>query len=499
MEQTTTWAERVAQSIEKQASILCVGLDPVYSKLPEQYKTGDPAQDIFAFNKAVIDQSSPFAAAFKPQYKMYSAEGEAGITALRRTCDYIKQEYPHIPLILDAKYADIGNTLERCAVEAFDLFGVDAVTAMPAPGNLALKPLLSRPGKGCFLVVRTSNPGAEEFQDLQVRGNEPLYSYISLQIAASWNEAGGAALVAPATDIKVLARVRQAAPGLPILCPGAGAQGGDTEAAVFAGLDVHGGGLLINVSRGITEASNPGEAARQWRDTMWQAREKTMQSRLSHPQEQNSLLQEVVLELYKIGAIRFEPVTLKSGLTSPYYNNLRIVASYPSLLGKVSALLSATLEQAREQAGVRPGLLVGIAEAGIPLAVALSQYTGIPAGYVRSAAKGHGIKKMVEGAWPEGTTAVLVDDVVSDGASKLEVLGHLEDAGLRVQDIVVLVDRGQGGVEMMQKHGLRCHAAVKMEQVLSILLGEGLIGAKEVEESQRFMREASAQLQVTAL
>src|SRR5207249_6920143 len=140
-----------------------------------RYKEGDVAQGIFAYNRSIIDGAAEYAAAFKPQYKCYSAEGEAGITALRMTCEYIKQTYPHIPIILDAKYADIGHVLERCADEAFDLFGVDAVTAMPAPGRLALDPLISRPGKGCFMVVRTSNPGAEELQDIETAGGEPLY------------------------------------------------------------------------------------------------------------------------------------------------------------------------------------------------------------------------------------------------------------------------------------------------------------------------------------
>src|SRR5207253_9188186 len=122
-------------------------------------------------------------------------------------------------------------------------------------------------------------------------------------------------------------------------------------------------------------------------------------------------------------------------------NNLRILASYPRLLRQVAALMAETMQEAE----ISPDILIGIAEAGIHLAVALSQHTGIPAGYVRSAAKAHGTKRMVEGVWREGATAVLVDDVVSDGASKLEVLGHLQSAGLHVRDIIVAIDRGQGG------------------------------------------------------
>jgi uridine monophosphate synthetase len=479
------------EAITNQQSILCVGLDPIYEKLPAEYKTGDVSWDIFSYNRRIIDGASPFAAAFKPQYKCYSAEGQPGIAALRLTCDYVKQQYPHVPIILDAKYADIGHVLERCAHEAFDLFGVDAVTAMPSPGRQALAPLINRAGRGCFMVVRTSNPGAEELQDLPMLSGEPLYVAITRRIAEGWNEAGNVGLVAPATDARVLAEVRATAPHLPILCPGVGAQGGEVEAAVRAGLDAGGAGLLINVSRAIIEAPDPGEAARHWRDQMEQARDQGsgVRDQGSGVGEQEARIRDVVVEMFRIGAIRFEPVTLKSGLVSPYYNNLRLLASYPQLLRKTSRLLAETMKEA----GVEPDVLIGIAEAGIPLAVGLSQHTGIPAGYVRSAAKAHGIKRMVEGAWKEGATAVLVDDVVSDGASKLEVLGHLQEAGLHVRDIVVLVDRGQGGPEMMARHGLRCHAAVTMEQVLNTLLAEGLITEEQVEESKQFMAAARSQ------
>jgi uridine monophosphate synthetase len=485
-EHAGNWAERLDATIRSQKSILCVGLDPIYAKLPPKYRTGDMANDIFEFNRRVIDGAAPFAAAFKPQYKCYSAEGEEGIRALRLTCDYIRERYPHIPVILDAKYADIGHTLERCAQEAFDLFRVDAVTAMPAPGKEALTPLISRPGKGCFMVVRTSNPGAEEIQDIETAGGEPLYVEITRKIAQSWNKEGGVGLVAPATEPSVLADVRRAAPGLPILCPGVGAQGGDLQAAVAAGLNASGAGLIINVSRGITEASDPTEAAREWRDRLEAARQNVQNRR---PQVQSAIsseLRDVIVEMFKIGAIQFRPVKLKSGLNSPYYNDLRMLSSYPRLLRAVAGLMAGTLEKD----GLKPDILVGIALAGIPLSTSLSQHTGIPGGYVRSERKEHGTKRMVEGVWSDGATALLVDDVVSDGASKLEVLGHLQEAGLQVHDIVVLVDRGQGGPEVMASYGLHCHAVITMEAVLDVLLGERLITAEHVEEAHRFMQEA---------
>ena len=485
---SSTWAERLNAAIRTQSSILCVGLDPIYTRFPAEYKTGDVGNDIFAFNKRVIDGAAPYAAAFKPQYKCYSAEGEKGVRALRLTCDYIRENYPDTLVILDAKYADIGHTLERCAKEAFELFRVDAVTVMPAPGKEALRPLITRPGKGCFLVVRTSDAGAEELQDMETASGEPLYVAITRKIEKGWNENGNVGLVAPATEPRVLAEVRRTALDLPILCPGLGAQGGDLQAAVSAGLDANGAGLLINVSRGITEAPDPAEAAREWRDRLETARQQAQSSRIEDRSPNHSPLRDVIVEMFNIGAIKFEPVQLKSGLVSPYYNNLRILSSYPRLLRAVAGLMGKTMREAN----IKPDIVVGIAEAGIPLAVALSQHTEIPGGYVRSAPKAHGTKQMVEGVWPKGGTAVLVDDVVSDGASKLEVVGHLQDAGLQVRDIVVLVDRGQGGREVMARNGLTCHAVVTMDAVLDALYDAGLITAENVEESRRFMQDAQA-------
>lgn len=486
---TSTWAERLNEAIRTQNSILCVGLDPVYAKMPAQFQTGDVANDIFAFNKWVIDAAAPYAAVFKPQYKFYTAEGEAGFTALRLTCAYIKENYPHIPIILDAKYADIGNTLEKCAQEAFDLFKADAVTAMPAPGKSALMPIITRAGKGCFMVVRTSNPGAEEIQDLEMASGEPLYTVITRKIRASWNENGGVGLVGPATDPDVLSEIRRTAPDLPILCPGVGAQGGDLQAAVSAGLDANGAGIVINISRGITEAADPGVAAREWRDKMEAARSSVQSSKSNVQSVGGSLVRDVIVEMFNIGAIQFKQITLKSGLKSPYYNDLRMLSSYPKLLGKVARLMAETMERD----GLKPDILVGIALAGVPLSTALSLHTGLPGGYVRAERKEHGTKKMVEGVWAEGAAALLVDDVVSDGASKIDVIGHLQDAGLQVNDIVILVDRGQGGPQVMAKHGLTCHAVITMDNVLDILRGEGLITDENVEESRKFMQEAQAQ------
>jgi uridine monophosphate synthetase len=326
------------------------------------------------------------------------------------------------------------------------------------------------------MVVRTSNPGADEMQDIETAEGEPLYVTLTRKIVEGWNQAGNVGLVAPATDPRVLADVRQAAPHVPILCPGVGAQGGDLEAAVEAGLDAEGAGHLINVSRAIMEAPDPGQAAREWRDRLEAARTSTKPDGYAK-RDTRYAIRDVVIEMFKIGAIKFEPVTLKSGLVSPYYNNLRILSSYPRLLRDVAKLMADKMLDD----GLKPDIVVGIAEAGIP------------GGYVRSAPKAHGTKRMVEGVWPEGGTAVLVDDVVSDGASKLEVVGHLEDVGLRVHDIVVLVDRNQGGPAVMARHGLSCHAVVTMDGVLDILLDAGLISQAQVDESRQFMRDAQAQ------
>lgn len=239
---------------------VAVGLDPDVTKLPS------PIADIasideafFAFNKAIIDETAELAAAYKLNSAFYEAGGEAGYRALKRTTAYIADEYPELLVIIDAKRGDIGNTNEQYARSLLEDLGADAITVHPYLGREAAEPFLKRHDKGVFVLARTSNSGAKEFQDLSVDG-EPLYMRVARNVSKDWNVNGNCGLVVGATYVDELTQVRTVAPALPILIPGVGAQGGNAREAFNAGKTAD-GGLLITVSRSIIYASKGDEFA----------------------------------------------------------------------------------------------------------------------------------------------------------------------------------------------------------------------------------------------
>jgi orotidine-5'-phosphate decarboxylase len=242
----------------QQGNFVCVGLDPEYQRLPERIKlVGTTGEAFFAFNKAIVDATHQDVCAYKPNSAFYEAEGELGLRALAQTVAYIKEAYPDIPVILDAKRADIGNTNLGYVRSAFDVIGADAITVQPYLGQEALRPFLERADKGIIVLVKTSNAGSDEFQNLLVgEAHEPLYVVVARRVSQQWNSLGNCALVVGATYPEELRKVRANVGDMPILIPGIGAQGGDIEATVRAGRDSRGQGMIINSARGIIYASS---------------------------------------------------------------------------------------------------------------------------------------------------------------------------------------------------------------------------------------------------
>jgi orotidine-5'-phosphate decarboxylase len=236
-------------------SLMCVGLDPELAKIPADL--AHSPEPLLAFARRVIDATFDLAAAYKPQVAFYSALGrESELAAIIR---YIRERAPAALVILDAKRNDIGNTAEAYAREAFDRYGADVVTVNPYMGEDSVRPFLARPDRGAALLCRTSNPGARDFQDLLVDG-EPLYMRVAAHAASRWNEQENLMLVVGATYPGEMAALRRAHPELWFLVPGIGAQGGDLDDTLRAGLDAHRSGLLISSSRAIIYAGG-GEGA----------------------------------------------------------------------------------------------------------------------------------------------------------------------------------------------------------------------------------------------
>ncbi len=239
--------------------MVCIGLDPVLGKLPEEFKAKE--KPFFECNKSIIDETHDLACSYKPNSAFYEALGDDGIRQLKETCDYIKQNHPEIPIILDAKRGDIGNTNEGYIKFAFDYLQVDAITLQPYMGQQSLQPFLDQTDKGCVILCRTSNERSGEFQALEINGKK-LYQTVAKAVAEKWNKNGNCLLVVGATFPEELKDVRQiVGDEMTFLVPGIGAQGGDVEATIKAGLNKQGKGLIINSSRSIIYAENPRQEA----------------------------------------------------------------------------------------------------------------------------------------------------------------------------------------------------------------------------------------------
>ena len=232
----------------KNNSLVCVGLDSDFEKIPQHLKSKKHPQ--FEFNKAIIDSSYDLVCAYKPNSAFYEAEGAEGIFQLKMTCDYLTEEFPEIPVIIDAKRADIGSTNMGYIKFVFSYLNADAITLHWYVGKQGLKPFLDLNDKGLFVYCRSSNAGAGEFQDLIING-KPFYRILAEKVVKDWNANDNCGLIFGATYPDELKIVRHIAPELPFLIPGIGAQGGNIEKTVKAGTDNRGLNAVINSSRGI--------------------------------------------------------------------------------------------------------------------------------------------------------------------------------------------------------------------------------------------------------
>ncbi|MBM3256749.1 MAG: orotidine-5'-phosphate decarboxylase [Candidatus Liptonbacteria bacterium] len=254
---------------DKVNSLACVGLDADFEKLPEKSLKEQFPQ--FSFNKYIIDVTHEFAAAFKANIAFYEARGEEGMKELKMTMDYLRGSHPDIFTICDAKRADIGNTNRGYVTSILDWLGFDAMTLHPYLGREALEPFLARPDKGAIILCRTSNPGAGELQDLKVDG-KPVWQIVAEKVRDEWNANENCMLVVGATYPEEMKTIRAITGEMTFLVPGIGAQGGELESAVQAGVNKAKKGMIVNSSRGVIFAEDPAKAARELRDGINQYR-----------------------------------------------------------------------------------------------------------------------------------------------------------------------------------------------------------------------------------
>jgi orotidine-5'-phosphate decarboxylase len=236
------FTDKLLDASRKNKSWLCIGLDPDPEFMPEV--------DVLQFNKAIIEATSDLVCAYKPNMAFYEALGTEGLAILEKTIKHVPSD---IPVIGDAKRGDIGNTARAYAQALFSVLGFDAATVNPYLGYDSIEPFINCQDKGVFILCRTSNKGATDFQDLRTDGL-PLYEVVARK-AQEWNIHGNIGLVVGATYPDELRRVRSICPEMPLLIPGIGAQGGDLASAIGYGADARGEKAIINVSRQILYAS----------------------------------------------------------------------------------------------------------------------------------------------------------------------------------------------------------------------------------------------------
>ncbi len=458
-------------------SLLCIGLDPHPADL-----AAPTPQAALDFYLRLIESTAEIAVAYKPNAAFFEAFGAPGVQVLTEVIRSVPQG---TPVILDAKRGDIASTAEAYAQAAFSTLKADAITLSPYLGRDSLTPFLINSERGVFLLCKTSNPGASDLQDLPIGPGESglrLYEQVAL-LAQQWNVGDNLGLVVGATQPEALARVRELVPDLWILAPGIGAQGGSLDAALCAGLRVDGLGLLVPVSRAISRASDPRQVAISIRDAMRKFVENkkgiTSEPILSSSSITNR--SQVADGLIDAGCIKFGKFTLKSGLESPIYIDLRQLISYPALLQRVGAEYLPLLRKLKFTS------LAGLPYAAIPIATAISLLGGWPMIYPRKEAKTYGTKAEIEGLYAVGDQVVVIDDLATTGGSKFEAIGKLTAAGLRVKDVVVLVDRQSGARQALAEAGIQLHAVFTLTELLDHWEKTGKVPAVQIQAAREFI------------
>lgn len=460
------WNERITAT----DSLLCVGLDPDPLKLPAWARLAE--NPVLTFNRRLIDLTMPYTSAFKLNSSFYEALGAAGWETLRQS---IASVPPEIPVIFDAKRGDVGPSAEAYAQAAFDVLDVDAITVNPYLGEDALSPFIRRAERGVFVLCHTSNPGAVAVQEWPCAGRA-LYEHVA-ELALSWNARGNVGLVVGATYPSAVQRLRSLVPDMTFLVPGLGAQGGDARAAIAAGLNSHGRGMLLNVSRGVIYDSQPEQAAARWRDAINAARAGSAALSVPAPLFED----ELILALHSAGCVQFGEFRLHSGEVSPIYIDLRLLVSVPTLLQGTARAMAALLR------GLQYDRLAAIPYAALPIGTAVALEMNQPLIYPRREVKAYGTQRAIEGQYTPGERVLVLDDVVTTGKSKLEAIAPLQAAGLRVEHIVVLVDREQGGAQQLAAQGYHVHSVLRLGQIVDVLARSGRISAEQHAQARAWL------------
>jgi orotidine 5'-phosphate decarboxylase subfamily 2 len=474
--------EQLQRRCREVNSHLCVGLDPHPSELSIGCagKCGDEISEeercniAFDYCRRIIDGSGPHVAAFKPNAAFFESLGpNHGMATLRRVILYIRKL--QIPVLLDVKRGDIGTTASAYAEACYDHLGADAVTLSPLMGWDSVQPFVTGKysSRGAFLLCKTSNPGSNDLLALSIHqpSNKQkllLYEHIA-QLSSLWStqalpvtEKFPSAAAAPpfglvvgATDPTALAKVRSmVGPNVWILAPGVGAQGGDLEKAIAAGFNNQGTCMLIPISRGISQAADPGTAAVQYKNSINEAIKKqiVMHNDLAIPSS-NAIIAPFEKDFIEFclaqGVLKFGSFVLKSGRTSPYFFNAGLFCSGKSLhmLGMAYSASIMSSKVLCNNGSVNFDVIFGPAYKGIPLAAVVSSAlyakydVNVDYAYNRKEAKDHGEKGFLVGASMKNKRVLIIDDVITAGTAIRESVNMLKSVDAIPIGVSIALDR----------------------------------------------------------
>ena len=510
-----TFFDKLSQAIDQNQSLLYVSLDPNPEVWPECYSqpltalssnssaqdlcdqppltalsSNSSAQDLCdqpplrslkAWLQELIADTADLVCAYKLNPEFYRLLGTAGIALMHQTLSWIP---PSIPTILDANHGDL-NSSTIFAKAAFCDWQVDAVTLNALAGQDLAIPFLMYPDSGIFVLCATTNPTAQRLQAYPTAEN-PFYLHL-VKAARTWGTPEQVGLEVGASTPDVLAQVRAAAPERTILARSVWKEGNELSALLAAGLNLEGTGLLIPVSPEVSMLPHEDRQSRlktiqALRTEVNQARELGAQGRpactvwysdvcLLNPSQHEAL----ILQLYDLGCLQFGEFVQASGKTFPYYIDLRTIISNPQVFEQVIGAYAVLLKS------LTFDRIAGIPYGALPTATGLALRLNYPMIFPRKEVKAHGARRLVEGHYAAGETAVVIDDIVISGKSVIEGAAKLQSVGLRVEDIVVFIDHEKGVMDRLAQQGYRGHAVLTISEIAETLLAAGRLNDAQFE------------------
>jgi uridine monophosphate synthetase len=472
--------DKLNGAVARNQSLLCIGLNPDPEVVPVSLYDQGGVPDVYRLEmwlQALIAQTAHLVCAYEITLEFYVALGSEGLDLLRKILSAIPE---YIPVILDAKHSDL-STATVFAQTIFLDWKVDAVTLIPYAGQDVVAPFLVYPDKAVFVLCITSNPSASVLQEYP-SAESPLFLQITRE-AQAWGSPEQLGLEVGVAVPESLARIRQLAPERVILSSNSWTDDDTLTQLLGAGLDANGDGLIIPVPQSLLNHEHPSELTKpidHLREVINQERHRIASGNptcsvwvanvcfLEH-----HAYEDLILQLYDMGCVAFGDHVQSSGLTFPYYVDLRKIISNPQVFHQILtayADILKTLDFDR---------IAGIPYGSLPTATGLALRLGYPMIFPRKEVKTYGARRLIEGAYEKGETIVVIDDILITGKSVMEGAEKLKAEGLEVQDIVVLIDHGKGVKETLKQRGYRGHAVLTIPEI-----AETLYEARRIDQEQ---------------